>query len=375
MKHLKWALGGLLLAVVPVFAWVSIAGAQRFSNTIEEGQTVNSSLYSAGKNIEINGIVNGDIFCAGQTIKIDAVVHGDVICAGQDVTISGKVDGDVRLAGQLVTIKGDVGQSATVAAMTFSLDAGTKVGRDLTATGDTVNLKGAIGRDVVAAGSTLIFNGPVGRNVKADGSKVTLKNSARITGNFTYTSDNKAEVIKGAVVEGKTHRPESAKPDKGRSFNVAFYLFALFGLLVIGLSIAYFFPQFLRKNSSHIKDGFAKTLLVGLIASFLVPMVSLGLIVSVIGIPLVVFLFLAWLFGAALSGPITGYYVGRLIFRDKKKHPLLIMLVGGAVLTTAYFLPLAGILFLMLAYWLGFGALLLSLKEHVKPYQAAPNKA
>ncbi|HEX9153644.1 MAG TPA: polymer-forming cytoskeletal protein, partial [Candidatus Saccharimonadales bacterium] len=95
MKRFRWVIGTLLLAVVPVLAWVSVADAQRFSTNVDQGQTVDSSLFSTGKEIEINGTINGDIFCAGQNIKINATVHGDVICAGQDVTIDGKIDGDV----------------------------------------------------------------------------------------------------------------------------------------------------------------------------------------------------------------------------------------------------------------------------------------
>jgi hypothetical protein len=43
------------------------------------------------------------------------------------------------------------------------------------------------------------------------------------------------------------------------------------------------------------------------------------------------------------------------------------MLVGGAVLTTSYFFWIVGIFFIMLSYWIGLGALLNTLKGHIKP--------
>lgn len=374
MRRLKWIVGVLLLAAVPVFGWVSIAHAQKFSNTIEEGRTVNSSLYSAGKTIDIKGTINGDVFCAGQNITINAVVKGDVICTGQDITIDGTVEGSVRVAGQMVTIKGAVGRSATIASMNFSLDAGAAIGQDLTTAGDSSNIKGKVGRDVLAAGNTVAFNGIVGRNAKADGNNIQLKGSARIAGNLDYTSDRKVDTAKGAVVAGKTSQVVPKKDgNSGPRFSLGLYLFLLFGLLLIYLSIAYFFPQFLRKTTDKIKENFLKSFLVGLAASFLVPMLALGLIVSIVGIPLVLFLLLAWLFASTLALPIAAFYVGRLVFRNSRRNPLLVILVGGAILTTSYFFWIMGVFFLMLSYWTGLGALILSLKEHARP--AAPELA
>jgi cytoskeletal protein CcmA (bactofilin family) len=372
MKRFKWIAGLLALAVVPVLAWVGVAQAQQFSNTVDEDQTVNSSLYSTGKEIRVKGTVNGDIFCAGDNIRIEAKVRGDVICAGRDVTIGGEVDGDVRVAGQFVTMRGKVTGSATVAAMNFSLDAGREVGRDLTVTGDLLNIKGSVGRDMMAAGGNVTLNGPVGRNARIDSAKVQLKNDARIAGNLTYTSDNTAEISSGAVVSGKTDHNKPEKKGSGYSFSLGLYLFVLLGLLFIWLVLVYFFPQFLRKTSDQIRASFLKAFLVGLIASFLVPMLSLGLIVTLVGIPLVFFLLFAWLFASLLAAPIAAYYVGRMIFRDANKNPMLIMLVGGAVLITSYFFWLMGVFFLMLSYWVGLGALLLVLKDHARPSQPLP---
>ncbi len=375
MKHLKWAAAALGLAVVPVIAWAGLVHAQQFTNNVDKSRTIDSSLYSAGKTVEINGTINGDVFCAGQTVTIDATVHGDVICAGQDVTVSGKIDGNVRVAGQSVSIDATIARSATVAAMTFSLDAESKIGQDMTANGDTLNIKGAVARDVLANGASVTFNGKVGRNVQTAGNKINLKSDASIAGNFSYTSSEKATIAKDAKVSGKTtySKPSSQKHNAWDRFSIGFYLFMLFGMAVISLVIAYFFPQFLRKNATRIKDEFTRTLITGLVASFAIPFIALGLIISVVGIPLTIFALIAWLFAVCLSGPIVAYYVGQMVLR-KQKNPLLIVLVGSLILVTAYYLPLAGILVLMLAYWLGFGALLIALREHVRPVAAKKTK-
>jgi len=367
VKKLKWVIGVMLLAIVPMLAWAQLANAQRFTDTVDKGETVNSSVYSTGKNIDISGRINGDIYCAGQTVTINADVHGDVICAGQDVTVNGTVDGNIRIAGQTVSVGAVVSRSATIAGMTVSLDAEARIGSDVTITGDTLNLKGEVLRDAVATGNSVIFNGIVGRDVKVSSASVRLKDKAAIAGDLHYTSNKKITKDNGAKVKGDTVQTvPSKKNNKGifSPYSLGFYLFMICGLGLITLGLALTFPRFLRRSSDRIKNEFTKTLVVGLVASFLVPMVSVGLVLTVVGIPLVMCLMIAWLFGALLSGPIAAFYVGRLILRNRR-NAALIATVGSVVLVTAYYLPVAGVLVLMLAYWLGFGALLLGLRDHM----------
>ena len=370
MKRLKMMVAVLALAIVPVLGWTSIAHAQKFTNNVDEGHTINSSLYSAGKTIDINGTVNGDIFCTGQKVTIDATVNGDVICAGQDVTISGKVNGNIRVAGQMVSIDADIARSVTVAAMSFSLDANAKVGQDLTASGSALNIKGAVTRDAVVNGTDIIFNGKIGRNVKTSGSSVHLKNSAAIAGNLEYTSSSKPKIDNGAKVAGKT---TEVKSTKGRGsalnrFNFVTYVFMLVGLLAIALSLVYLFPKFLIKQTNRINESFGRVLFTGVIASFVIPVICLGLALSLVGVPLVIFILVAWIMGVLLSGPIVAYYVGQKIL-SRQKNPYMFVFVGTLILVTAYYLPLAGILAMMMAYWLGFGTLIMSLQDISKAQQ------
>ncbi len=368
-KYIKWATGGALLTAVLTVTLVSVAYAQRFSRTVDQDETVNSSLYSAGKVVAVNGIINGDVFCAGETITIDAEVHGDVICAGSDVTIAGKVDGDVRVAGQTVVIEADVTDSVTIAAQSFSLDANATVGRDLTAMGDTLNIKGAVLRDVLASGNVGTLNGSIGRNVRFDGNKLVLKSNAAVAGTVDYTSKNKIDVAAGAVVAGTT---KQTVPEKSNDSSVLtrlttwLYIFTLAGLILITSALAFFFPRLLVRTSDRIRTKFGITLLVGASATLVVPMLLVGLAVTVVGIPLALFLFLAWIFAFALSGPIVSYYVGSLVLSKRTKQQVWIALAGSLALGLLYFLPFIGTLLFMVASWLGLGALLLTLQPYVR---------
>lgn len=363
MKKMKWVLGTLLLAIIPVLAWVGVAQAQHFASTIPEDQTVYSTVYAAGKEINIKGTIYGDVFCAGQKVVVDATVYGDVICAGMDVTVSGKVEGDVRIAGQLVAMGGETGKNATVAALNFSLDAHAKVGQDLTANGENLNIKGSVGRDLVTTGNLMILNGTAGRNVRAASADVQLKGDARVGGDLYYTSTRDAKIDQGAQIKGKTNHVIERREG---GFNLMLYLFAVVSLTLIGTILAFLFPRFLRRTNEQLSASIPKTMITGLLGSITALVVCIGLLVTLVGMPLALVVLVALLVGAILSGPIVAYYVGGLVLgKAKNTSPVPLALVGGPILITLYHLPFLGMIFLLAAFWLGFGALLLTLRPYV----------
>lgn len=366
----KWLVAALALAVVPAVVLAGRASALVFTSNTDKTQTVNSSIYSANKDIDIGGTVNGDIFCVGQNINIDATVHGDVICAGQNITVSGKVDGNVRLAGQDVSVDANVSRSATVAAMSFSLDANASVGRDMTANGQTVNLKGKIGRDAFTNGSDVILNGSVGRDVEANTQNLRLKNDAVINGKLKYRSQNKLQQLSGAKVLGATEFIKQEKQTRRYfGFSVAFFFYILFASLVVNLVLALLFPRLLVKTSAAIKQNFGKSVLVGLLANLILPFLLLAALISVIGIPFGLLAVVVYALTSVLGVSVTSYYVGRMIFKDKQTV-VLQMLVGSALLTVAFNLPWVGFIVGMIAAWVGIGAILMS----VKPYLGQAHK-
>jgi hypothetical protein len=365
MGRIKFIIAGLAVMLVPVFVWAGVAGAQRFSASVDEGEVVNSSLYSAGQNVDINGTINGDVFCAGQNVRIDATVQGDIICAGQSVTIKGSVEGDIRVAGQTVSIDANVARSLTVAAQTFSLDADARVGGDATLMGDTFNIKGGIGRDAVLGGTTVMLSGTVGRNVEATVQHADVRANTQIGGNLIYTSDNDAAIATGAKIAGEvTHRTPETQTETFAGIGMGVYLYFLAAFLLIALVLVLLFPQAVRKTNDIAHRGFGKTLLVGFLSGFAVPLAAFALAITFVGLPLAIVLLMLWGVLIALSVPIAGYFLIRLVFK-RGRNTVLVTLAGTAVAVTLCFVPFLGFFVSLFVYWIGAGALLLALRRHV----------
>ena len=108
------------------------------------------------------------------------------------------------------------------------------------------------------------------------------------------------------------------------------------------------FWDFISHNNLEIADLTLEHLwMVGLSTFFAVA----------IGIPLGILLMLIYFLVLFVSGPTFGYFLGRLILAHSKQ-PVLIMLVGSAVLLVLYFIPIISFFAAIAAIFFGSGIFL-----------------
>ncbi len=369
MRKAKILIIALLLLLTLIFG-VGVAAAQSFRSgdniTVAEGQVVNNTLWASGRNIDIAGTVNGDVFCAGQNVTISGTVEGDVICAAQTIRIAGTVNGDVRLAGQNVTISGDVSRNSSIAAQTFSLEGSGNVAGDASVAASDVNLNGVIGRDAALAAQTVVLSNSIGREVKATSEHLTLGSDARVGGDLSYTSTNQANIAKGATIVGTTtqYAPQERPSHRNRlfGFNVLTGLYTIISLLIVALALVLLLPQLFHVVTREAVEAPLKTLLVGVVAGFMFPILFVALLLTVVGLPLALLFLLMWLLILAFSGLFASYYLGRLLLRNQP-NPIVIMLVGALIVLVVGLIPILGIFVGLASLWMGSGMALLSLKK------------
>lgn len=322
-------------------------------------ETVDHTLFAAGRQITIDATVEGDVFCAGQHVTITGRVAGDIICAAQTIVVNGQVDGDVRLAAQNVTVSGRVEGNMSAAGQTVNLDLPGSVGQDVSVAGNDVTLNGEIGRDVSAAGANIYLNSKVGRNVEARSEQLSLGKLANVSGNVTYQSYKDASRDQAATVAGKVTRQDPPARDNGRQAAGAafgFNLFMVVALLVTSLILALLLPRFFWKVSDVADRSVGKTFLVGLLAAIVAPVVIVFLMFTLIGIPLGLLALLVWAVTLFMSGPVAAFSLGRVFFKDSTSA-VMTMLAGSAVIAVLYLIPILNILTGILVGCFGIGAL------------------
>jgi cytoskeletal protein CcmA (bactofilin family) len=336
--------GALVVAVGPAAA----AAPAHPASSAASGDDAGPHFYN-GLAVDVSEDVAGDVYAAGQSITISGDVTGDVIAAAQTITISGSVDGDVRLAAQHIVISGDVARSGTLFAARV----------DLTATG-------SFGDDVVGAAGDLSISGEVGRNVEVGAGDLVI--GGTVGGDVTYTSDNDARIDEGAV-SGTVQRIEPPRPRETEVSPWALFiswflglLYALVALSLITAAAGLLFPRLLQRVTDHLVLTPWKALLVGFVASVVAPFGLLFFLVSIIGAPFALAGLMAWLVLTLASFVFGAYYLGRLVFRGRQ-HPVVVALVGGAILIVALQIPWLNILVWVAMVCFGVGAQLLAIYD------------
>lgn len=371
MKRKLFGLAILVGIIIAGFFWNAV-NAQSFKSgdkvNVGTGEVLDSMLWASGRTVDIAGEVNGDVFCLAQTVTISGTVHGDVLCAAQHIVISGTVNGDVRVVGQSVTI-GAVGiRNLSVGSQDFVQEAKSTVANDASIAADHITLNGSIGRDAAIAGSDVTLAGSIGRNVESTVTNLTLGSNATVGGNLDYTSKNNAKIASGAVVDGETTKSSpKSKPKTGSvistiGFSLGFALYALIAGLIVSLILVMLFPQAIHATTSQAIRSPWKVLLVGLIAAIVVPALIVLCLITIVAIPLGLLLLGFWLLINALAGILSAYWLGRVLMKNQR-NPILIMLVGSLLLIVLYFIPVIGIIAVLLAVLMGVGMQLLELKQ------------
>lgn len=375
MKKTKLLFIGFL-AAIPIFGLAITANAQSFRTgdniTVPQNRTVNSTLYATGRSIDVAGTVQGDVICAGQNITVSGTVTGDVLCAGQSIHINGTIEGNVRLAGQNVTISGTVNKSASILSQNLTTDSDSAIGQDIGITTQDVVINGSVGRDLAAASSNVIINNSIGRNVQGDLNKLTLQSNAAVQGFIDITSPNNIRRDTGSQVQGRVTRHEPQESNNttnwvGLGWLFTFYILA--AMLILALALVLIMPGAFQVAANTALSSLGKTILIGIAATVIVPIVIIALMFTIIGIPLGILLLLAWLLVLFLSGPFAAYLLGRLLLRDNARNAFLVMLLGAVILLILYLIPFLNILALLLVLWFGIGMILRALPWH-KPHYA-----
>lgn len=370
----------ITLGVVLAFGLLGVGAAQaqefRSGDNLSVGKTekIDRTLFIAGNQISIDTDVDGDVFCAGQKITINGAVKGDVFCAGQDIKINGPVSGGVRLAGQNVEVNSLVEGSVSVASSTFDVGINGKIGKDITIAGDTANINGTVGRDLAFSGNRLNVNKEVGRNIKASSQNIALGSSAIVGGNLEYTSANDYSKAEGAKVDGSVQKYQPKKSEDSGAKSLAKFIlgFVLPALLITSMILILVAPRIFYSTTNNALPTPWKALLFGIVVNIILPIFIILLAITVYGIPLAVLLLVAWVLLMILSGPVTAFYVGRLVMR-RTNNVIWIMLVGSLVVVIAYLVPMVNFLMLMFVLWAGVGMVAMEFYRRMpKPSYVVP---
>lgn len=342
--------------------------------TISAGEVVNDDLYVGGPIVNVAGIVNGDLYAGAGTVNVSGEVKGDILAGGGMITVSGKVTGSVRSGGGQVSINNaEIGGSVSVFGGSISINKDTKIGGGVLLGAGAADVDAEIARGIVGGAGTLAIGGKVGKEIKVAVDTFTIKKTAEIAGDISYTSENEIEVAQDAKVSGKVSQvvPEKPELSKGLSgvagrMGLGFRVWAFFAALLLGSILIYLFPRSTEAISLRILQTPWQSFTLGFLVSILIWPAFILLMITGVGAPLGIILLGIFILGLYFTKIFIGLLFGRSLFEflgKKGVSAYLTLTLGLIVYYLLTALPIIGPFVLLAAFLFGIGSLFIFARE------------
>lgn len=384
MKLLKsyltliFSLGIFSILLVPTFVYANNITDTHTLVVLPKAQTINEDYFAAGETVALLGTVNGDAYVAGANVIIEGIVNGDLLVAGGTVTIRGKVTQDVRVAGGQIIVSGDIGRNLTTAGGSVTITDGAGIAGSLVAGAGNLSVFAPIGKEANIGGGQVILANTIHGDLRAGVGQLTLTPTAKVLGNLTYWSEEKAHIDSASQISGKTTHNLPPQPSKeeqaarekatknaAEGFSFAFNIVAFLSALIVGLLLITFMPVYTQQTATMVLKKPLLSLGVGFLAMLSAPVIFILLFITIVGIPLDLILLAGFLIFIYLAKIFVAVAIGQKVFiLMNKKIVLGWTLVAGLIIYSILsWIPFLGFLFWMIAGLMGLGSIFLEIKD------------
>lgn len=287
----------MVLGLVAILAVPSLALAinlQTGEQVLLQESAIQDDVYAFGGNINSTSNIFGDLIAGGGNVLIDGSVSQDLFVGGGSVTIIADVGDDLRVGGGNVSIVGSVGGDLIAGGGQVQVS-GDGIAGDVLWGGGSLQLNAPVRGDLTVGGGEVLINSTVSGDVVFKGQKLVLGSNAQINGSLSYTSSEEAEIHEEATVLGEiSYRPLTASTHKGSGIDkgvlAAIFSAAYLAKFLMWLVAALIFGLLLKRfSNTMVSHGLSRPFFElgrGFLALVAIPVASIILMVTVIGLPL-----------------------------------------------------------------------------------------
>lgn len=324
-----------------------------------------SNYFGFDENVDITEDVLGDIYSAGRKIIINNSVEGDTIAAGEIINIKSKeIQGNVRCAAQTLNINSKNIKNITCAAQNINIGQNTTA-KAIYVAGETINFKGNC-KGFYATGKTIIINGKINGNLKVNCDELIIADKGDITGEVEVYSPKEPVVNSKVNINDIKYVKTEKKVDENKlkSFIGVSALISILASLIIGFVVYMLFKKFFISTDELLTKEPLSIVLGGIASFILLPIVSLLLFITIIGLPLGILSLLLYFMIIYLSPVIMGIILGRLLL--KNKNPYIQILIGILVIRFLSLLPIIGTFVWVVSSMLVLGFIIYEFYQSIK---------
>lgn len=373
MRHvwvrLILALGLVMMVVTPVLALDARSGLVL---RVPAGEVLNDDLVLTGETATIDGTVNGDVFAAVNTLFITGTINGNLYAAASAVELDGTVTGTVVSFGERIVVNGQIGRNLVAAGERVLLGTDSLVGQNFLGAGDYLEHLGMVQRGATLAGSRIHIAGDVGAEVRAGVDRLEIGPNSRIGGTVTYWSDRQAQVASEAQFASITRKdPKNWRfPGTRWTTGPVVILVKFAGFVLVGLVLLALLPGLRQTFPQRIMAKPWQAPLAGFLSLLVVPVGSILLCLTIIGIPLGIFALLSLPLVVYASQILMSWSVGQLLASQSESfkglHWTALFLIGAIITTAVIRLPYIGHVAAWALVFYGLGGIFFSIMHREK---------
>ena len=285
-------------------------------------------IYLAGQTINIDKQVNGDVVAAARTVNVRDSVTQDILVAGAEVSIFGFVGDDIRASAGSVLIEGEVGDDVIAFGGEIKITEDALIHGNLIVFGEKIIVEGIVEGEMRASGSEIQITGTVGDKAQLRADEITISGllkgeselvandlligeGARFMKEVSYWSDTPVD-FKNST-QGKKPRFDVGLKKKLREsgFSVpgyGFWLFYILSSFVVIALLNVLLGSFLANTSEKIREELSRDLGYGILYLLGVPILVVLCIITIIGVPVGLFLLAGYLFSL-----LFGHWIAALL--------------------------------------------------------------
>jgi hypothetical protein len=356
-----------ICTAVLVALWLVVVAAMPAAAADDERAP--EPVYMTGAEVRIDKAVESDLIAAAGRMHVAAPVTGDAILGAGSLDLNAAVGEDLRAAAGFVTIASRIRGETLIAAGRIVLAPGAELHGYSWLAGSHISLGGMVLASTKIYGRVVSIEGEIYGPLEIIADRVEIRGSARIYSDVSYSADHEIAIEPGAQISGtvkRTGRKASAHATDARAASLKpFRPLLLATLFAAGMLLYVVVPRFVRKSVQVLASAPGKSVALGVALFFSVPPVIVLLLITIIGIPIGIFVAACHVLALIAGYLITGFYIAegfvRAFRRRRDAHFWDVLFFAAALVLLALvaIIPYAGPLLLLLAVSAGLGAILL----------------
>ena len=358
--------------------WRSMRSGEH-SVVLPAGETHEGWYFAGGNQVSIQGTINGDAYVAGGVVEVEGTINGQLVVAGGQVNVSGNVTDRIFGAGGTVRFTGKTGKSITAAGGTVVIGKDATVGENLLAGGGNIQVNGTVEREARVAGREVELTGAVKGNLDVQAERFNAYRGSLVGGSLSVAARDSGNVsVDSGTVRGTVHIDIMKGEHQARILGIrkgVFWPQVIFGLTLFAtaLALSFLLPGHLKSPASVLLNQPGQSIIWGFIMLIITPVLALILCLTVIAIPLGLFLFLLYLWFLYTSQLVIGVAVGsRLLGLEGKRGWSLFgaVAIGLLIVQILLFIPVVKIFVVLAGLVVGVGALVIAAKAGMATLRA-----